>query len=50
MKESTEYKYTGLNLNRLEALTDGVFAIAMTILVLAIDLPENTSSMQLHSQ
>ncbi len=37
MKES-EYK-----LSRLEALTDGVFAIAMTILVLAIDIPEINS-------
>ena len=37
MKES-EYK-----LSRLEALTDGVFAIAMTILVLAIDIPEVNS-------
>ena len=30
---------TGLPVNRVEALTDGVFAIAMTILVLSLELP-----------
>ncbi len=40
-----------LNIKRLEALTDGIFAIAMTILVLAIDVPvisENMSGTALH--
>ena len=31
--------------DRLQALTDGIFAIAMTILVLAIDVPESSPSM-----
>jgi len=31
----------GLSTNRIEALSDGVFAIAMTLLVLNIHLPEN---------
>ena len=35
----------GLSNNRLEALTDGIFAIAMTILVLAIDIPASTADM-----
>ncbi len=40
-----------LNLRRLEALTDGVFAIAMTLLVLTIDIPDkdlNLSGEALH--
>ena len=45
MEDITRTQYTGLNLNRLETLTDGIFAIAMTILVLAIDLPETSVSM-----
>jgi len=32
-------------LNRIEALTDGIFAIAMTLLVLGIDLPEKNQSL-----
>lgn len=32
-------------LNRTHALTDGVFAIAMTLLVLGIDLPEKTGNL-----
>lgn len=44
--ESTENeKFTGLTLDRLLALTDGIFAIAMTILVLAIDIPENSNGL-----
>lgn len=35
----------GLSINRLDALTDGIFAIAMTILVLAIDIPPSTANM-----
>lgn len=45
MEAISKDQFTGLNLNRLETLTDGIFAIAMTILVLAIDIPENTASM-----
>lgn len=41
---------TELNINRLKTLIDGVFAIAMTILVLAIDIPngENLKGIALH--
>lgn len=35
---------SGLHVNRIEALTDGVFAIAMTILVLGLKLPGGTGS------
>jgi len=34
----------GLHVNRIEALTDGVFAIAMTILVLSLELPKGDGS------
>ncbi|TKJ44917.1 DUF1211 domain-containing membrane protein, partial [Candidatus Aerophobetes bacterium Ae_b3a] len=30
----------GMTTHRIEALTDGIFAIAMTLLVLTLDLPE----------
>ncbi len=33
------FKSDGISIQRLDALTDGIFAIAMTILVLAIDIP-----------
>jgi len=36
---------TGLRVNRIEALTDGVFAIAMTILVLELHLPTGSESL-----
>jgi len=36
---------TGLPVNRIEALTDGVFAIAMTILVLGLELPRGTGEL-----
>lgn len=46
-----------LTLNRIAALTDGIFAIVMTILVLSLDLPEKVELMNetqirdfLHSQ
>ena len=39
-KEQAENQSLGLTTARLEALTDGVFAIAMTLLVLNLDLPE----------
>ena len=45
MDENSKAQYTGLNLNRLETLTDGIYAIAMTILVLAIDIPSISSDM-----
>lgn len=38
-------KSTTHDIKRLVALIDGVFAIAMTILVLGIDIPENTGSL-----
>ncbi|MCK4289028.1 MAG: DUF1211 domain-containing protein [Bacteroidales bacterium] len=34
-----------MTLNRIEALTDGIFAIAMTLLVLSIDLPDKDLSL-----
>lgn len=40
---------TIFSINRLEALTDGVFAIVMTLLVLEIGVPEITSS-ELHAE
>lgn len=46
-----------LTLNRIEALTDGIFAIVMTLLVLSLDLPEKVNLLNqaqirafLHSQ
>lgn len=38
-------KSTIHEIKRLEALIDGVFAIAMTILVLGIEIPKNTGSL-----
>jgi uncharacterized membrane protein len=34
---------TGLSKHRLEALTDGIFAVAMTLLVIELKLPEHES-------
>lgn len=45
MENKNSYSHNGLNIKRLEALTDGIFAIAMTILVLAIDIPPISSDM-----
>lgn len=39
-----------MNKTRLEAFTDGVFAVVVTLLVLDIKLPEATSSQNLESQ
>ena len=35
----------GLPVNRVEALTDGVFAIAMTVIVLGLELPHGAGSL-----
>jgi TMEM175 potassium channel family protein len=35
---------TGLSKNRIEALTDGVFAVVMTLLVLDIGIPQILSN------
>ena len=35
---------TGLSKNRIEALTDGIFAVVMTLLVLDISIPQIASS------
>jgi uncharacterized membrane protein len=34
---------TGLSKNRIEALTDGIFAVVMTILILDISIPQISS-------
>lgn len=36
-----EFIPAGLSKNRMEALTDGIFAIAMTLLVLGIEVPQS---------
>ena len=41
-------KTGGLGMNRLEALSDGVFGVAITLLVLAIVLPQ-LSAIELHA-
>ncbi len=38
-EENISSPHTTLRISRLQTLTDGIFAIAMTILVLAIDIP-----------
>ncbi|MEM4272209.1 MAG: TMEM175 family protein, partial [Candidatus Bilamarchaeaceae archaeon] len=40
MGEEQQYIKMGLGKNRAEALTDGIFAFAMTLLVLGIEVPE----------
>lgn len=42
-----EQQPAGLPANRVEALSDGIFAIAMTILVLEVHVPELTSAAEL---
>jgi len=37
---------SGLSCHRIEALTDGIFAFAMTILVLSINIPLSSSSLE----
>ena len=34
---------TGLSKHRLEALTDGIFAVAMTLLVIELKIPERSA-------
>lgn len=40
MSEAEKIHSTGMDTHRLEALTDGIFAFAMTLLVLSINMPE----------
>jgi len=44
MGDSLPHSFRGLEKNRLEALIDGVFAVALTLLVLDIKLPDNIAS------
>ena len=49
IQDSNTGKKIGLTTKRIEGLTDGVFAIAMTLLVLTLEIPEplaeNTTGM-----
>ena len=40
---ASEGSQTGLSKHRLEALTDGIFAVAMTLLVIELKLPEHAT-------
>lgn len=44
MSEGTLKRVRGFEKNRLEALADGIFAVALTLLVLDIKLPDNIAS------
>ncbi len=45
MKKAEErQKNSGVSKNRLEALTDGIFAFALTVLVLTLDIPATAPS------
>jgi len=41
VSEDTQHPVRGLSKNRIEALIDGIFSVALTLLVLDIKLPEN---------
>ncbi|HEX7364492.1 MAG TPA: TMEM175 family protein [Dehalococcoidia bacterium] len=43
-KDSRDKSTVPLSTSRLEALTDGIFAIAMTLLVLTLTLPDTTTT------
>jgi len=52
MAKDQDRQALGMTTGRIETLTDGVFAIAMTLLVLNLGLPqlnENLSGLELHS-
>ena len=42
MNDSNEKHHVWMTTKRIETLVDGIFAIAMTLLVLNIDLPQIT--------
>ena len=42
--ESETVKQIGFGKNRIEALSDCIFAFAMTLLVISIEVPENANS------
>ncbi len=44
MNENLPQRFHGLEKNRLEALIDGVFAVALTLLVLDIKLPDDIAA------
>lgn len=48
MSEARGEQEPGLTTRRIEGLTDGVFAIAMTLLVLTLELPEVGRGIDLH--
>ncbi|HEY3177252.1 MAG TPA: TMEM175 family protein [Casimicrobiaceae bacterium] len=43
MGDSSQYPLRGFEKNRMEALIDGIFAVALTLLVLDIKLPEGVA-------
>ena len=44
MNTASQYPVRGFEKNRIEALVDGIFAVALTLLVLDIKLPDNVPS------
>src|SRR5438045_8938069 len=43
MESGSQLPHRGFEKNRIEALIDGIFAVALTLLVLDIKLPENVA-------